>query len=181
MTELGHTPDERARSAPNSGLGESDLVRRAQLGSSSAFSQLVRRHGPHLYRYLVVRLRNEGDARDALQETMTAAWLGLPGLRSPDRFWPWLLTIATRKAAAAARGRVSTGEVELASLPGEDHDALELWDAVGRLSEQHREVLVLRYRFQLSEEEVAEVLGVRVGTVKSRCARARKALSELLS
>jgi RNA polymerase sigma factor (sigma-70 family) len=159
---------------------EPDLVRKAQLGSTNAFAQLVVRRGPDLYRYLVIRLRNESDARDALQEAMTAAWLGLPGLRSPDRFWPWLIAIAARKAAAVQRGRVqATGELELESL-GDDHDAFEIWDAVERLPDRYRDVLLLRYRFQLGELEVAEALGLRVGTVKSRCARGRKALLELL-
>jgi RNA polymerase sigma factor (sigma-70 family) len=162
------------------GLDETELVRKAQLGSSNAFSQLVLRRGPDLYRYLVVRLRNEPDARDALQETMTAAWLGLPGLRDPERFWPWLLAIAARKAGAVRRGRVHASELEAASL-GDDRDALEVWDAVQRLPERYRDVLIMRYRFQLSEHEVAEALGLRVGTVKSRSARGRKALMELLS
>jgi RNA polymerase sigma factor (sigma-70 family) len=159
---------------------EADLVRRAQLGSASAFDRLVVSRGPDLYRYLLVRLRNESDARDALQETMTAAWQGLRGLRQPDRFWPWLVAIAARKASAIARSRLSAVAYELELLPHEDDDVVELWDAVARLPDHLREVLVLRFRLQLTEKEVAEVLGVRVGTVKSRSARARRALEELL-
>lgn len=161
-------------------LDEPELVRRAQLGSSAAFDQLVVRRAPALFRFLLVRLRNESDARDALQDTMTAAWQGLPGLRQPDRFWPWLVAIAARKAAAVKRGRGSTVELELTVSGDDDRVLLEVWDAVGRLPARYRDVLVLRYRLQLSEEEVAVALGIRVGTVKSRCARGRRALAESL-
>jgi RNA polymerase sigma-70 factor (ECF subfamily) len=161
-------------------VDESELVRRAQLGSSAAFDQLVLRRGPDLYRYLFVRLRNESDARDALQETVTAAWQGLPGLRQPDRFWPWLVTIAARKAASAARDRVTPRDPAFDAATEDDQRVLEIWDAVGRLPESYRDVLILRYRLQLGEEETAHALGIRIGTVKSRCARARRALAELL-
>jgi RNA polymerase sigma factor (sigma-70 family) len=66
-------------------------------------------------------------------------------------------------------------------LPGlEEEGLLEIREALFALPAHFREVLLLRYFVQLSEEEVAEALGVRVGTVKSRSARARKALLELL-
>jgi RNA polymerase sigma factor (sigma-70 family) len=181
MSDLGHSSVERVRPAPRAELDERELVRRAQLGSASAFDELVVRRGPDLYRYLIVRLRNESDARDAFQETLAAAWQGLPGLRQPDRFWPWLVAIAARKAAAVARGRLPAADLDIASLAGDDRGAaVEIWDAVGRLPARDRDVLVLRYRLQLTEEEVAEALNVRLGTVKSRCARARKRLEELL-
>lgn len=159
---------------------EAEFVHRAQLGSPAAFDQLVLTRGPDIYRYLVVRLRNESDARDALQETMTAAWQGLPGLRQPDKFWPWLVAIATRKAAAIVRNRIRADVQELDLLVHDDASLLEIRDAIKSLPEQFREVLILRYRLDLTEEEVAVALGIRVGTVKSRSARARRALMELL-
>jgi RNA polymerase sigma factor (sigma-70 family) len=159
---------------------EAELVRRAQLGSSAAFDKLVLTRGPDLYRYLVVRLRNESDARDALQETMTAAWQGLRGLREPEKFWPWLVAIAVRKAAAIGRGRVRGNAESLELLAHEDGSVLEIRDAIESLPEHFREMLIVRYRLQLTEEEAAEALGLRVGTVKSRSARARKALMEVL-
>jgi RNA polymerase sigma-70 factor (ECF subfamily) len=163
------------------GHTEAEVVRRAQLGSSAAFTQLVRRRGPDLYRYLAVRLRNEADARDAFQETMTAAWKALPSLREPERFWPWLLTIASRKVIAIGRARVPRQEHDLDLLAHHNEPLVEVWDAVGRLRDDHRDILLLRYRLQLSEKETADVLGLRVSTVKSRAFEARKALKELLT
>lgn len=180
MPQLGGSAAEDVRSPRRVEPDEAELVRRAQLGSSAAFDRLVLTRGPDVYRYLVVRLRNESDARDALQETMTAAWQGLPGLRQPDRFWPWLVAIAARKAAAIARRRIRGNEEGLDLLTHDDEHLLEIRDAIARLPEHLREVLILRYQLRLTEEEAAEVLGVRVGTVKSRSSRARKALMEVL-
>jgi RNA polymerase sigma-70 factor, ECF subfamily len=180
MRDLSRQADVVKGSPGRSQLDEFELVRRAQLGSSAAFDELVLRRGPDLYRYLLVRLRNESDARDALQEAMTDAWRGLPGLRRTDRFWPWLVAIAARKAAAVARNRGDAATLDSA-LPADDDPGLrEIWDAVSRLPARYRDVLVLRYRLELTEEETARALRIRVGTVKSRCARGRKALMEQL-
>lgn len=178
MAALEH-PVESNRAMGSSGdLDEAELVRRAQLGSSAAFEQLVQRRGPQLYRYLVVRLRDEPDALDALQETLTAAWQGLPALKQAAKFWPWLCGIASNKAADAARARLRTTDREI-EVEASASGVLEIREAVAALPEQFRQVLLLRYLLGLSEEEVAQTLGIRVGTVKSRSARARKALMEV--
>lgn len=167
------------RAEPAAASDEEGTVRRAQMGSASAFEQLVIARGPELYRYLAIRLRNESDARDALQETLAAAWQSLPSLRQPARFWPWLVAIAAHKAADVARSRMPpSDQVELAGSV--DEDTLEIREALDGLTPRFREVLLLRYGLRLSEQEVADVLGVRVGTVKSRAARARDALEVLL-
>lgn len=178
MLDIGISADETVqpeRPAPE----EAALVRRAQMGSASAFEQLVVARGPELYRYLFARLRNESDARDALQDALTAAWQALPSLREPARFWPWLVAIGAHKAADVARARIpATEHVDIAAQAGED--AHEIREALDRLPPRFREILVLRYGLRLSETEVAGVLGIRVGTVKSRSARARRALEELM-
>ena len=170
-------PDES--SAPVRDPAEAELVRRAQLGSTAAFERLVLLRGPNLYRYLVARLRSENDALDALQEALTAAWQGLPGLKKRELFWPWLVGIAGNKAVDVARRRAPLGN-PVAEVGHEDASFLEFREAVAGLPPSFREVLLLRYFLELSEEEAARALSVRVGTVKSRTNRARKALKELL-
>jgi RNA polymerase sigma-70 factor (ECF subfamily) len=167
--------------APSRGeLDEAELVRRAQLGSAAAFEKLVLARGPHLHRYLVVRLHDDAEVLDALQETFTAAWQALPSLKTPSTFWPWLVGIAAHKAADAMRRRIRTGWPAGEPLSADETGVLEVREALAVLPEPFQQVLLLRYVLQLSEAEVAEALGVRVGTVKSRSARARKALEELL-
>jgi RNA polymerase sigma-70 factor, ECF subfamily len=171
---------EVAREARGATLGDehddAELVRRAQLGSAPAFEALVVRYGARLHRYLRVELGHESDAHDALQESLTAAWRGLPSLRRADRFWPWLVGIASHKAADIHRRRGRSVEPE-PEVSHEDGDLLlETKEALSALPAQHREVLLLRYLLGLTEEEAAAALGVRVGTIKSRCSRARRAL-----
>jgi RNA polymerase sigma-70 factor (ECF subfamily) len=159
---------------------DAELVRRAQLGSAAAFEVLVVRHGSRLHRYLTVELRHESDAHDALQETLTAAWRGLPTLRRADRFWPWLAGIASNKAADIHRRRTRTVDAESAAESHDNDLLLETREALSALPAHYREVLLLRYLLGLSEEEAAAALGVRVGTIKSRSSRARRALLEEL-
>jgi RNA polymerase sigma-70 factor (ECF subfamily) len=185
MPELSPRPDPRHRVTGTTEHREPDLVRRAQLGSALAFEQLVLARGPHLHRFLRVRLRDETEALDVLQETLTAAWQALPGLKATARFWPWLCGIAEHKATDAARRRrppvAGDESVQRASARSADSGALlEVREAVAALPEKQRQVVLLRYVLELSENEVADALGVRVGTVKSRSARARAALEELL-
>ena len=160
-----------------------ELVRRARGGSEDAFEELVRVFGPRVHRFLAVRLGDERDARDALQETLVAAWQGLPRLRDVERFWPWVAWIAAHKAADVARRRPAANghRPELAAdVVADAHGALAIRQALDRLPERWREVLLLRLVLGLSEGETAAALGVRVGTVKSRTARARGRLLELL-
>jgi RNA polymerase sigma factor (sigma-70 family) len=180
MLSVGTSTEEYMPADSHAESDEAEVVRRAQLGSAAAFEQLVLGFGPRLYRYLALRVPDEGAALDALQETLTAAWQGLPSLRQPEKFWPWLLGIAAHKAADSGRDRMPASEPD-PDLPGlEDEGLLEIREALFALPPHFREVLLLRYFVRLSEEEVAQALGVRVGTVKSRSARARKALLELL-
>jgi RNA polymerase sigma factor (sigma-70 family) len=188
MLSVGPTQRQQSEPASRADLDEVELVRRAQLGSAAAFEELVVRRGPQLYRFLAVRLGNESDARDALQETLTAAWQGLPVLKSAPKFWPWLVGIGARKAADTLRGRRGRRETPF-ELPEAPSDSLSPGDRVAAVDLEHalaalppafREVLLLRYVARLSEDEVASALGIRVGTVKSRSVRARKALGELL-
>lgn len=158
-------------------VDESELVRRAQLGSAAAFEKLVLARGPDLYRFLAARLANDVDAFDALQDSLTAAWQALPRLKSADRFWPWLCSIAAHKSTDLVRQRMASGEEAPQAL--DDNVASEVRETLAALPEHLREVLLLRYLLGLSEGEVAHALGIRLGTVKSRSSRARKAFREV--
>jgi RNA polymerase sigma-70 factor (ECF subfamily) len=144
------------------------------------FEALVLPYVQRLYRFLVLRLGDERDARDALQETLLAAWQGLPQLREKSRPWSWLAGIAAHKAADSARRRFRAVPLANVDTAFEDGEPVEVLGALERLPAPAREVLLLRYLLRLSEVEVAELLGVRVGTVKSRAARARLLLLEEL-
>jgi len=143
-----------------------------------AFQGFVTPFIQRLYRFLVVRLGDEREARDALQETLVAAWQGLPRLRDVDDPWPWLAGIAAHKAADVGRRRrillPLTDDADRAV--DADDGAADVRAAFSRLPAKAREILLLRYFLRLSEEETAAALGLRLGTVKSRAARARRLL-----
>lgn len=81
MLSVAPSADERLPLPSRPEVEDEAVIRRGQLGSAAAFEQLVLSHGPSVYRYLAVRLRDDGAALDALQETLTAAWQGLTKLR----------------------------------------------------------------------------------------------------
>src|SRR5687767_11114562 len=82
-----------------------EAVQQPAAFAPAAFESLIAPYVQRLYRFLVVRLGDEREARDALQETLLAAWQGLPQLRERDRPWGWLAGIAANKAADSARRR----------------------------------------------------------------------------
>ena len=171
---MGHL--QRGQAAP-AASAESRLGRPDRHGDFEAF---VAPYVQRLYRFLVLRLGDERDARDSLQETLLAAWQGLPQLREKDRPWSWLAGIAAHKASDSARRRLRAVPLSSVNEPYADDGAADVLAALERLPASAREVLLLRYLLRLSEAEVAEALGVRVGTVKSRAARARRRLLEEL-
>ncbi|HWL33198.1 MAG TPA: RNA polymerase sigma factor [Gaiellaceae bacterium] len=175
-----HLSVEPGTSRPSAEPPDVELVRRAQLGSAAAFEQLVVSFGPAIHRFLSYRLGNDGETRDALQETLTAAWQGLPRLEDPSKLRAWLLGIAANKAADAARRRLPSAVHGLEPHGREDDTLLELREAILALPPKFRDVLLLRYVLDCSEEETAAALGIRLGTLKSRTNRARAALGELL-
>lgn len=176
----GPTPEDAVNALSRLSFEETELVRRAQLGSVAAFERLVVDVGPSVHRYLAMRLRHDSDARDALQETFVAVWQGLSSLQQPSKFRPWVFGIAARKGVDAKRRRSFSSERDLEAQGYEDGAETEIRGAILALPAHLRDVLLLRHLLGFSEEEVAEALGIRLGTVKSRSARARQALAELL-
>jgi RNA polymerase sigma factor (sigma-70 family) len=170
------------------------LVLLSQAGSTAAWDGLARRWTPRLLRYAARVLGGSTEsaeaARDVVQETWVGAIRGLRGLRDPAHFPAWIYGIATRKCADAIR--VSTrrrrldaivaadeGRKQVAS-PTSEHQ-IDLATAIRQLPPTHRAVVHLFYREDLNVEEIASVLGIPAGTVKSRLHHAREALKRQLS
>jgi RNA polymerase sigma factor (sigma-70 family) len=166
---------------------EEELVERARTGDAAAFAALVRDHEEIAFRTAYLIARNAADAEDAAQVGLTKAWRALPRFRRGAPFRPWLLAIVAnearnrRRAAGRREGLALRAAHELPSggaAPSPEGRVLaaeqraELLAALERLNESDRLVLSCRYLLELGEEETAEVLSVRRGTVKSRTARA---------
>jgi RNA polymerase sigma factor (sigma-70 family) len=159
-----------------------EVVRAAQRGDPAAMDALVRELAPYVRRVCGAIALDAGD--DAVQETFIAVLRGLRGLREPAALHGWVRRIAVRESVRVARGCDVTPDdwAELVAAPAPDLDAvLDVREALSGLSPEHRAVLVLRDLDGLPEAEVAALLDVPEGTVKSRLHRARAALREVLS
>jgi DNA-directed RNA polymerase specialized sigma24 family protein len=157
-----------------------ELVRRAQRGDADALEGLLRELAPYLGRICGAIALDEGD--DALQDTMLAVVRHLGSLREPLAVRGWARRIAVREARRVAnRGRtVPVDAHDLGVIPaaGDLGADVDVRAVLASLSPEHRAVLVLRHVEGLSEQEVADVLDIAPGTVKSRVHRARSAFVE---
>ena len=165
------------------------IVERAQNGDMAAFETLVREVSGRLVGVAFRILRDLPTAEDAVQQALITAWRELPSLRDPERFDAWLYRILVRACAAEARrsGRWRPGVRDISPDAPADSTALgrvaerdELERGFRRLTPDQRAVIVLRYWRDLRQEEIAETLGIPVGTVKSRLHHATTALRAAL-
>ncbi|TXT25578.1 MAG: sigma-70 family RNA polymerase sigma factor [Planctomycetota bacterium] len=170
-------------------LGELLLVRGAQQGQAEAFRTLVDAYEQRLL-YFIRRILGEEDrSLDVLQDVWLTVIKRLSSLQSAEAFRVWLYRIARDKAVDAVRGRQREREVlaDIAeSLPDEPAGPIEpgfatenielIHHALGLLSAAHREVLTLRFLEDMSLEEVSQVVGCPIGTVKSRLHHAQRLL-----
>lgn len=176
-------------------LEDDECVARAQRGDGVAFSELVARYQDRIYRFLTRLTRSQDDAMELTQETFLSAYQALERWRPDARFTTWLFRIARNHAFDwLRRGKrvefVTLDEEVAAHFPAntpEPDAALEtvqryreLETALARLPVEHREILLLREIEELSYEDIATVLSLNPGTVKSRIARARTALMDKL-
>lgn len=158
---------------------------RARQGDLAAFEELVRTYQAEVFRFARHLTRDRTAAEDVTQEAFLRAFRFIGGYRGETRFSSWLLRI-TRNCAIDAARRQHYPIVDQDARPeraGAIANAVvraELDAALGTLGAEHRETFLLVEVLGLSHREVADVLGVRVGTVKSRMFRARQALCRAL-
>ena len=165
------------------------LVRRCQRGDDRAFETLFRRFQPRL-RYYVRHLNGCGShADDVLQNVWLAVIRKIDSLKDPQAFVAWLYTIARREVYNQGRAKdpfVELTDQHLEQVAEEaepvfsDEDALRIHGAMSKLKASHREILTLSFLEALSHREIAAVLGVNAGTVKSRVFYAKQALRRAL-
>ncbi|MFG6192605.1 RNA polymerase sigma factor [Nonomuraea sp. JJY05] len=160
------------------------LVVRAQLGERAALAELVDRWRVPVWTY-VRRMLDAERADDVSQEVWLAVIRGLPRLREPARFAPWLFTIARRSVTDRLRSQYAREELAAPDVVAEDPveavvDRAELVSALSELPVLEREILVLFYLEDLSVEDCAQICRIPAGTVKSRLNRARRLLREHL-
>ncbi len=163
-----------------------ELVERAAKGDQEAFAGLARLSSNRLFAVAWRILRDHHLAEDAVQQTLITVWNELPRLRDPDRFEAWTYRLVVRAAMAEARrGRrgalVQLQPDDAAASPAPDgFGAVADRDRIERgfrkLTPEQRAVLVLQHYAGMSQAEIADVLGIPIGTAGSRLHYAAKAL-----
>jgi RNA polymerase sigma-70 factor (ECF subfamily) len=183
-----------AAGAGGSDADDARLLRRIAVGDQAAMTAFYRRHGQVVLAQILLAVGGERAlGEEVLQDTMLAIWRGAGSFRGESRVRSWVIAIARRQARDRLRRQrlrvVDDGYLagQPAPGPGPELVALEraevaaVADAIRLLGPAHREVLGLAFGAGLSLPEVAAVLQVPVGTVKSRLTAARAALGRVLA
>lgn len=163
-------------------------------GSHEAFARLVERYATPVYNLALRLLGSSAEAEDATQEILVRAYTRLASYDPSYKFSTWLFSIANNHCIDLLRRRraqvVDLDEVAYSlpsGAPGPERQALDqeqraaVARAVNRLPVAYRQVTVLRYYLDLSYEEIAQVTGLPVSTIKTRLHRARRQLESLLA
>lgn len=175
------------------------LIAACRAGRTDEFSQLVHRYQDRLYHSVLRMMGHAEDAADIVQESFINAFQSLDSFKGDSEFFTWLYRIAFNATISARRKKrvtisldaqrngvpvIDPKDQSVGSVPGEElertEDEIQLQGALDRLSLEHRSVLVLKDLEGMKYEEIAEVLNVPIGTVRSRLHRARLELKELL-
>jgi RNA polymerase sigma-70 factor, ECF subfamily len=175
------------------------LVEATVAGSREAFGTLVERYQERLFNTLFRVLGSRDDAAEVMQDTFVQAYTKLGSFRGKSQFYTWLYRVALNMACSHRRRNsrrrdeqsvdqrreLSGAEPEDTSLPPEQaavrsEQAALVQSALLEISEEHRQILVLREMEDYSYEAIAEILELPVGTVRSRLFRARLQLKERL-
>ena len=174
-------------------LDESELVERARRGDHQAYGELVHAYQAIAFRTAFLIAGGATEAEDAAQEGFVKAWRALGRFRAGAPFKPWLLRIVAneahnRRRSAGRRAhlavRAAAAEPSGGAAPSPEASVVDaerrdgLLAAVNDLPDDQRVVVALRYFAGLSEDEIAETLGIAQGTVKSRTSRALERLRE---
>lgn len=169
------------------------LIEAMAAGDTQALDTLYERYGPAILSFLVARLGDRQLAEEVVQDVMLAAWENAARFRGESKVFTWLLVIARNRAMNVQRKHAPLS----VSLDEEFESGTSdsgLFEAISRkatsavvraalraLPAAQRELLVLVFYHQLSGPEVARVLGITIGTVKSRLHRAKEALRRALA
>lgn len=147
--------------------------------------EFCERISQYRYQFYIVAyaiLENEADAEDAVCNAILSGYEHLVQLKNPNKFKSWMITITKNEALKLRRKRMELPGDENVErmLPPVQDSHNELWDVVQTLKEEFRIVVVLFYYNNLSLRDISGVLGIPVGTVKSRLNRGRELLREAL-
>ena len=146
------------------------------------FESLVIENQISMYRLAMSILKNTDDAEDAVSETILTAYEHLSSLKKSDSFKAWIMTIlvnVSKKMLRKKKREVLYDNLGLFEKSIEERTG-EMWEAVLMLDEEYGKVVILYYYEGFSTKEIAKILHIPEGTVKSRLSRARSKLQQII-
>ncbi len=165
-------------------MTDCELVLAAQAGDADAFGQLVVKHQQAAYGHAVALLGEREAAQDAVQDGFLAAFRALRRLDADRPFFPWFYVILRNRCYSILRQKRTTQPLDESCLPAADNttseDSARLRQALTRLPVEDREILVLKYFDGRRYRQIAQMVGIPVGTVTSRLHAARRRLRDQL-
>jgi RNA polymerase sigma-70 factor, ECF subfamily len=185
-------------------VSDLDLVKECQAGHTEAFDQLVSRYRSRVFAMIYNMVHNEQDAWDLAQDAFVKAWKSIKRFRGQSSFFTWLYRIVMNVTIDHARKKqikgegaefndaIRLGEIDPAArtapksepLPHRQMERTELRaridSAIAQLTPEHRAVILMKEIEDMQYHEIAEALGISIGTVMSRLFYARKRLQNLL-
>ena len=146
------------------------------------FERLVIENQLSMYRLAMSILKNSNDAEDAVSETVLTAYEHLSSLKKNDSFKAWMMTILVNVSKKMLRKKKRVVLYDDLGLfeKSTDEGACEMWEAVLTLNAKYAKVVILYYYEGFSTREIARILHIPEGTVKSRLSRARSKLQQII-
>jgi RNA polymerase sigma-70 factor (ECF subfamily) len=179
-------------------VDERELIKQARKGDTEAFAALVTLHERFVYNLALRTLNNPEDAADVAQDAFVRAWMALGEFREQSQFRTWLyrivLNLCLNRVPRLRRELQDLTHEEMVDLPETEPASTNpaasleenelrsfLHREIDQLPEQYRLLVSLRYQHELSYDEIASMVGLPVGTVKTGLFRAKARLREALS
>ncbi|SDI47278.1 RNA polymerase sigma-70 factor, ECF subfamily [Pseudobutyrivibrio sp. 49] len=155
-----------------------ELIVRAKRRDKDAFTELINRHMQDMYKVALAILMNDEDVADAIQETILNCWEKIDTLRFNKYFKTWLTKILMNNCYDIIRNGQNQAEIHEWDEPTYEDDCnLELKEALSKLEEKYRVIIVLFYWQGYSIDEISKVLELPANTVKTRLKRGRERLA----
>jgi len=164
-------------------------VRKAQSGDAGAFGDLYEIYALDMYKFALYFMGNTHDAEDAVQTACIKAYSSIVSLRDPGSFKTWLFKILANvckselSSVRTDRERLSS-DGDITSADGESPDCLlsaEIGDALGALSEEERQIVILSVVQKYKSSEIAEIINCPASTVRSKLSRSLSKLRTILT
>ncbi|QDT01367.1 RNA polymerase sigma factor [Adhaeretor mobilis] len=195
-------PTDNSSLTDDSAIEDDQAIAAVRAGDTQAYGPLVEKYQDRLFNTLLRVAGSREDAADLVQDAFVQAYVKLDAFRGDSQFYTWLYRVgmnlalshrrhrknresrATRSLEAA---RENVGDEPVDNQPSAEEQVLsdeqteQVHAAIGQLGDEHRQILVLRELESCSYEQITEILGLPVGTVRSRLFRARLQLKEKLS